>query len=288
MTPLTCAEAEELAALQAFDALDAESRAALEAHLAACEACRQAQRAMAETVGALAYASQRPLRPEVKARLMARVADKAPLANAPVAAPGPSRTPAATGWGRRERILAACAVVLGVGLSGALLRVGQMQNELASANDRLAQLVASSVKQNQELTTAQAELQNARLGARSASADADLLASQDVRMVPMQMKPQVQKAEAWVYWSPAHHAWLATFRGLPSAGPRKTYQLWAVTPDKKLSMGTFEAGPDGVARVHATMPPNGKPMAAAVTLEPAGGMPNPTGPIVMVGPIKQL
>jgi anti-sigma-K factor RskA len=90
-------------------------------------------------------------------------------------------------------------------------------------------------------------------------------------------------ANARLFWSPERKAWLLTIAGLPPAGTGKTYQLWAVTPDAKVPMGTFEPDPKGMAVLDGTRKAPMKPMAAAVSLEPAGGMPQPTGPIVMLG-----
>ena len=68
---------------------------------------------------------------------------------------------------------------------------------------------------------------------------------------------------------------------MPALKPGRTYQLWLVTPDKKISAGTFEPR-DGDAMMRATMPLADKLMAIAVTEEPMGGMPQPTGAMVML------
>jgi anti-sigma-K factor RskA len=169
---------------------------------------------------------------------------------------------------------AAAAVVLAIGLGTTSMMLYQQGNQVAT----LTQQQAALSNQLDDMAREQA----------AARRDAEMLAGADVRMVAMQTQPMARTAQAWVYWSPTRHAWLATFKGLPEAGPNKTYQLWAVTPEKKVSLGVFSTDEHGVARVRAELPPNGKPMAAAVTLEPAGGMPDPTGPMVMVGPIKAL
>lgn len=284
MTGPGCDRFEELAALQALDALDAADVSQVDAHLASCPACREAAAAMRETVGVLAYgAAARPLRPEVKGRLMQRIgpaaAPAAPRPADPGMRPGqPAPVPARMG---NERALAACALVLAIGLGGSLAQLGHVQAELSKAESRVAAL---SVERASLLAQAARRSTQATVVAE----DADFLASKDVRMVQMEPQPTAQDAQAWVYWSPTHHAWLVTFRGLPAAGPSKTYQLWAVTADTKMSLGTFKADRHGVARVRVTLPPGDKPVAAAVTLEPAGGMPQPTGPMVMVGPIKHL
>jgi anti-sigma-K factor RskA len=51
-----------------------------------------------------------------------------------------------------------------------------------------------------------------------------------------------------------------------------------------ISAGVFVQGSPGEDAVRtAQVAPNTQPKAFAVTLEPAGGMPQPTGPKVLVG-----
>ena len=49
-----------------------------------------------------------------------------------------------------------------------------------------------------------------------------------------------------------------------------------------MSAGTFTPGADGLSRVHRTVALDAPPAALAVTLEPEGGVPAPTGPKVML------
>jgi anti-sigma-K factor RskA len=72
---------------------------------------------------------------------------------------------------------------------------------------------------------------------------------------------------------------------LPQPPPDKVYQMWLVPQDgAPISAGVFVQGTPGDDVVWtAQVPPNTHPKAFAVTLEPAGGMPQPTGPKVLVG-----
>ena len=72
---------------------------------------------------------------------------------------------------------------------------------------------------------------------------------------------------------------------LAPAGDGKDYQLWVVTKgDDKVSVGVFDAGAGGVVVLTepADLPP-GDIAAAAVTDEPAGGSPQPTGSFQLLG-----
>ena len=60
---MTNQDLHELTAAYALDALDADNRQAFETHLRECERCRAELGELADTVGALAYASEGPAPP---------------------------------------------------------------------------------------------------------------------------------------------------------------------------------------------------------------------------------
>lgn len=64
----------------------------------------------------------------------------------------------------------------------------------------------------------------------------------------------------------------------------KVYQLWFVTSTEKRSAGLIRTDESGHGFTTVTVPPGiGKIDAAAITLEPAGGSPQPTMPILALG-----
>ncbi|MGZ4437330.1 MAG: anti-sigma factor [Nocardioides sp.] len=67
---------------------------------------------------------------------------------------------------------------------------------------------------------------------------------------------------------------------LPQLGDRQVYQLWTMTNGVAISAGVLKDVRDG-----ASMPMPGKRSQVAITIEPAGGSPQPTtNPIVTVKP----
>jgi anti-sigma-K factor RskA len=71
---------------------------------------------------------------------------------------------------------------------------------------------------------------------------------------------------------------VATFESLPSAGRGRSYQLWAITDGKPVSIGVIaERG-----RVVRLLDWQGRADAFAVTIEPDGGSPVPTSDPVLV------
>jgi hypothetical protein len=72
---------------------------------------------------------------------------------------------------------------------------------------------------------------------------------------------------------------------LPGLPPDKVYQMWLVPVNgAPISAGVFSQAEPGKAQVwSAEVPPNTEPKSFAVTIEPAGGVPQPTGPKVLLG-----
>jgi hypothetical protein len=75
---------------------------------------------------------------------------------------------------------------------------------------------------------------------------------------------------------------------LPAAPEGKTYQLWLVpTSGNPISAGVFH--PNAAGKASILLPPLPTSVAAkafAVTVEPAGGVPQPTGPKVLIGGVS--
>ena len=69
----------------------------------------------------------------------------------------------------------------------------------------------------------------------------------------------------------------------------KTYELWFVTAaEEKIPAGTFDVGASGEATLLVEIPEGiGTLVLAAVTDEPAGGSPQPTGSFQVLGPVAR-
>jgi hypothetical protein len=76
--------------------------------------------------------------------------------------------------------------------------------------------------------------------------------------------------------------------GLPPAGKGKTYELWAIrgkNAPEPAGLITLAANADSGAVRVPSLPAPGGVTAFAVSIEPQGGSPSPTGPIVLVGAV---
>jgi anti-sigma-K factor RskA len=229
-------------------------RAELEAHLR--EGCPQCEELLADLrTAATALASAAPSvapPPELKDRLLASL--------------GPSRAPAQTSSSTAWRVLAAAAALLAVvvGLDDARLR--RQRGELRSQTSQLAS----------RLQSAETELAQRVLRAR-------VLESDDVRMLVLGGKDPQPQARARMFWSERARRGVLVANSLAPLPPDRQYELWVFVKGKPINAGVFDADPQGRALFESTDFPEPGAENFAVTIEPRGGVPAPTGPIVLVG-----
>jgi len=69
---------------------------------------------------------------------------------------------------------------------------------------------------------------------------------------------------------------------LPVLPANRSYQLWTIVGGKPVSHGVFELDANGAAQLLGEPAP-GMAEAYAVTVEPLGGVSEPTGPKVLLG-----
>ena len=111
-----------------------------------------------------------------------------------------------------------------------------------------------------------------------------MLESDDVRMLFLGGKGPQPNARAKVFWSERAKRGVLVAGNLAPLAPDRQYQLWVFVDGKPVDAGVFDADPSGRALFES------KDLAAirtaenfAVTVEPRGGLPQPSGPIVLVG-----
>jgi anti-sigma-K factor RskA len=75
-----------------------------------------------------------------------------------------------------------------------------------------------------------------------------------------------------------------TSSNLPALPAGRVYQVWVVTAQAPVSAGLLTPDPGGTGLAFFSTPPDiPAPAAVAVTIEPAGGVPAPTGDMYLVG-----
>jgi len=254
----------------AIGALRANESREVESHLASCAMCRAEAAGLADV--ALSLAASGPLdapSDAVRSQILARTAGRAAVVATPIA------RQTARGYSWAPWLVAAASVLLAAYFGMDSLRVrGELDTVRAELQAARAEAAATGVRL--------ASLQQA--SDRSDSAFAVLVAP-DVARIDLAGQPgQAPSASARAFWSRAR-GMVFSATSLPAPPPGRTYQVWVVTKDPApLSAGLVE--PDAQGRVNvvfATPATIAQPIAVAVTLEPAGGVPAPTGPKVLVG-----
>ncbi len=143
-----------------------------------------------------------------------------------------------------------------------------------------------------------AERDAAQVALKSATASTTQLASQlassdslvaamtgaQVRVVELASTAKLPPG-ARMFWDRLTNRWTLITHDLTPAQAGRTYQLWLVTAkSEKISAGTFNTDAKGRAVVQATYALAEADLAAiAITEEPTGGSPQPTGTILVAG-----
>ena len=174
-------------------------------------------------------------------------------------------------WGLLSLAAGSLVVAAGLGLFAARQAnlAAALQENLDAANTqaRIAEM---------ETAAAQRTVGEHREGARVLTAD-------DVQMLDLAGQPAAPAARGRLFWS-AGEGGLVAVTGLPAAPPGRIYQLWLIPDTTPMSAALLSADAEGRAMATVT-PPEGvtAPVAAAVTLEPAGGATTPGGDVYLLG-----
>jgi len=106
----------------------------------------------------------------------------------------------------------------------------------------------------------------------------DDIVSPRARIIAM-VGEETPQANAKVVWDTNAQKWAIYIFDLPAPPSDKDYQLWYVTKNAKISAAVFRTDEQGRTVLKLTPPPDALAdlAATAVTLEPRGGSPQPTG-----------
>jgi anti-sigma-K factor RskA len=249
---------ETLAAVYALGALDGEDLAQFEAHLAeGCERCRTILRGSEQALARTALASPPAIPPpHVKEALLRRIEQTSPRAG---------------GRGRWLRWAAgtAVAVIAAAAFTGAYVAaryeavLGHMARETAAVKER--------VERSEAVLREQLALSRGTL---------ELLRDPATRVVEMRGAGPSPGATGRALWNDTTGGQVFV-AGLPQAPPGKAYELWTIGGPAPRPAGVFQVDASGRAVQRVAVPPDGPVKVFAVTLEPEGGAPAPTGPIVL-------
>jgi anti-sigma-K factor RskA len=98
---------------------------------------------------------------------------------------------------------------------------------------------------------------------------------------------EAPQARARLLGSPAEQMAVLIVSGLEPLPPERDYQLWFLREGKPEGSAVFDVQRSGEGQILVHAPRQlGQYDLAAITPEPAGGSPGPTGPIIIAGEIK--
>jgi anti-sigma-K factor RskA len=240
-------EFEAIAALDAVGAATADETRSLAAHAEGCDSCRRARDEYAEAATLLARGLE-PVPPpaEVRERI-AGISEPSNIAEAEYRFSTWWLATAATLflalWGWRE-----------IGIRVARERIATQQAEIRGLSEEKTRLAA----------------QNERLAS---------IAAADTRTIALAGQEMSPAASARVFLDPTHRRAIVFFYSLPSNPTDKSYQLWIIRGDQPnpQSAGVFDVTAGGSATLSIdNLPVMTEIRALAVTMEPRGGVDQPT------------
>jgi anti-sigma-K factor RskA len=252
--------------------LDRHERQTVETHLETCRSCQD----RAREAQALAHAFAQTLEPlppplDLRKRVLARAVATPQEGASHRPAPAVDRwQPASRRWSLAGAL--AAAATLAAMVTGTLAWMHWQQNQRLRAE--LQSLEQQVTEQQQQI----AILQDAAQNLRQTSA---ILAAADLSRVDLGGQAPAPVARGRVFWS-AFHGLVFSATDLPALPPGSVYQLWVVA-DRPHSAGIVKPDPGGNLNVVAPRPVPQNPKAFAVTIEPDGGKPAPTGPMFLLG-----
>jgi hypothetical protein len=256
----------ELASIEALGALDGPDRARLALHLrGGCEHCLGELCRGRGAAAALASLAAMPLPAPV------------PLRGRVLASIGRAEAPVARILAQHPSLRSRALVGLASAAAAAALALGGLRLE-----DRVE--LERALRHQAELALARAEAEReAALGERERlTALIETVGAPAARAVALAGAERVPSARGRAFVEPVGQRIVLLVYDLPPPPSGRTYQLWTIEAGKPASAGVFATSEAGRARhVIATHERLGDALLLAVTVEPEGGVPQPTGPIVM-------
>jgi anti-sigma-K factor RskA len=246
----------ELAAAYALGGLEAEDRARFETLLRAGDPeAVSALREFEGTLADLAAATPEPPPPGVKVALMERIA-----AAPPVAPVRPVPRPRRAIW----------PIVLSGAMAAGLAAIVVGWSVSSTYEKRLDALARDAEQLKAELRGQQTVI--------------TILRDPATQMVALAGQAPAPTARARMMWH-AKAGGVFVAAGLPEVPTGKTYQLWAIAGDSApVSAGVFSVDASGTGSLSVRpLPGVATVNAFAVTLEPAGGLPAPSGEMYLLG-----
>jgi anti-sigma-K factor RskA len=195
----------------------------------------------------------------------------------------------ATSGGTRLKIWRAGAGMAAAVALASLMVAGSFSRQLARRDSRTRRTIAELRSRVRVLQhdVATAEEQAATLRARL---DSQLqltrtLTASDASTIHLAAQPPAPRSSGVVTISASIGSAALRVSGLPALPPDKVYELWWIGKRSgPIKAGVFTLDARGEATTMPPPPPiNDRLLASAVTIEPLGGVPKPTGALYLKG-----
>jgi len=249
---------ETLASVYAVGALDGDDLVRFEAHLRdGCAECEAVVRASTDALAGVAARATPTIPPAHVRDALLRRADAS-------SRPRPARFR----WVRWATATAAAVVAAAVFTAGVVAsryekRIGILARETALVRDQMRR--------------EQAALRDEVTRAREVAV---LLRDPATRVVALNGLAAAPDASGRIVWHEKAGGQLYV-AGLPPAPPGKVYELWTIAGPTLRPAGVFAVDERGSASLAVAPVDDGPVNVFAVTVEPAGGVPAPTGPMLL-------
>jgi anti-sigma-K factor RskA len=265
-------EYKEMLSAHALAALDHEAAHALNEHLSQCAICREELDRWNASAAALALAAN-PAEPApmVRERILDQIKAEANNAHPEstskaVTSPQvlPFKQPPRNVWQSIGSLGAIAAAVMFTALLVSLIILWKQNRE---AHAELTKLSNETKSLQEDLARKNKALQ--------------MLAAPGTQMAELSATNMAPGASAKLAFDKNGHAMLMA-KGLPAAPRGKAYQLWYIVGNKPMPGKVFTPDSAGNGVLEDQMPAVAMNSAVfAVTLEPASGMPTPTGAVYL-------
>jgi anti-sigma-K factor RskA len=152
-------------------------------------------------------------------------------------------------------------------------------------NNRIQESARAAEEKNQQIASLESEITSLRATAEQQAALVRLLNQPESGLVTLASLAPAPGASGKVLWDRREGKGYLWVSNLPADPQGKDYQLWAIADGKPVSAGVFSAE-NGSALIPLESLPGEGVAAFAITLEPEGGVPAPSGDMVLLGNVS--
>lgn len=282
---------EQLAALSAAGAATDQERAELDALIDTHPEAADVKRELDDAASLLAMdlppvappaGILERIRGEIRNDQSAAPADTSKDSDDSAPAAGPGADIISLAERRKNRAVVAAVASMAAAAAFALLWFQERGNVEDVRNDMTAKLGQRDREQSELARELRAEILAARQQAEIIATRYEPVRSGSVRLATVSGDAG---ATMKIFMDENNRRWLVFAFELPRLPSDKDYQLWFLPRDgsNPVSAGLLEVGPDGQLTASPKVPKDVDAGKAAISIEPKGGSPQPTGPIPVAG-----